>query len=168
MLMGQFITSHSLFWTNLEYRSRPQSTIWGPLTWKCLMPIRQFRTIFLLSAECKILFSVLAKRMSMYMIENGCVNTSIQNSGIPGFAGCLEHTGVLSHTRGITWSLYVLPEVLPHTRSPQGYDQKLPGWNQALFKNKGLYHKVASPRESCCHRMYNLPHPVHHGHEPHH
>ncbi len=58
--------------------------------------ISQFKTISLLSAECKIFFSVLEKRMSTYMIDNGYVNTSIQKGRIPGFVGCLEHTGVLN------------------------------------------------------------------------
>lgn len=30
------------------------------------------------------------------MIKNGYLNTSIQKGGIPGFTGCLEHTGDLS------------------------------------------------------------------------
>lgn len=78
-----------------------------PSSWQkaegCFVPkeeasesISQFRTISLLSAECRIFFSVLAKRMSTYMVENGYVNTSIQKGGISGFSGCLEHTGVLS------------------------------------------------------------------------
>ncbi|XP_034721949.1 uncharacterized protein LOC117940937, partial [Etheostoma cragini] len=69
----------------------------------CLVPkeensstIDQFRTISLLSVEGKIFFSVLAKRMTSYMTENGYINTVIQKGGIPGFSGCLEHTGVLS------------------------------------------------------------------------
>ena len=85
--------------------------IWGkgiiPSCWKkaegCFVPkeensstIDQFRTISLLSVEGKIFFSVLAKRMTLYMTENGYINTAIQKGGIPGFSGCLEHTGVLS------------------------------------------------------------------------
>ena len=58
--------------------------------------IDRFRTISLLSVEGKIFFSVLAKRMTSYMTENGYINTAIQKGGIPGFSGCLEHTGVLS------------------------------------------------------------------------
>ena len=30
------------------------------------------------------------------MTENGYIDTAIQKGGIPGFSGCLEHTGVLS------------------------------------------------------------------------
>ncbi|RXN28661.1 reverse transcriptase [Labeo rohita] len=78
-----------------------------PSCWKkaegCFVPkeensstIDQFRTISLLSVECKIFFSVLAKRMTSYMTENGYINTAIQKGGIPGFSGCLEHIGVLS------------------------------------------------------------------------
>ncbi|RXN07781.1 hypothetical protein ROHU_027499 [Labeo rohita] len=78
-----------------------------PSCWKkaegCFVPkeensstINQFRTISLLSVECKIFFSVLAKRMTSYMTENGYIDTAIQKGGIPGFSGCLEHTGVLS------------------------------------------------------------------------
>ncbi|XP_078587744.1 uncharacterized protein LOC144868686 [Branchiostoma floridae x Branchiostoma japonicum] len=78
-----------------------------PVSWKkaegCFVPkeensstINQFRTISLLSVECKIFFSVLAKRMVTYVTENNYINTSVQKGGIPGFSGCLEHTGVLS------------------------------------------------------------------------
>lgn len=58
--------------------------------------ISQFRTISLLSIECKIFFSVLSERMTTYMIKNGYLNTSIQEGGIPDFAECLEQTGVTS------------------------------------------------------------------------
>lgn len=57
--------------------------------------ISQFRTISLLIVEYKI-FSVLSERMTTYMIENGYLNTSIQEGGSSGFAGCLEQMGVLS------------------------------------------------------------------------
>ncbi|XP_030008310.1 uncharacterized protein LOC115431800 [Sphaeramia orbicularis] len=78
-----------------------------PSSWKkaegCFVPkdekssaIDQFRAISLLSVECKIFFSVLAKRMTSYMTENEYIDTTIQKGGVPGFSGCLEHTGVLS------------------------------------------------------------------------
>ncbi|KAI2646571.1 Protein FAM136A [Labeo rohita] len=47
----------------------------------------------LTSIEGKILFSVMAKRMTTYMVKNKYVDTSIQKGGIPGISGCLEHTG---------------------------------------------------------------------------
>ncbi|XP_057673103.1 uncharacterized protein LOC130904394 [Corythoichthys intestinalis] len=78
-----------------------------PASWKraegCFIPkemdssdISQFRTISLLSVECKIFFSVLAKRLTTYIVKNNYVDTSIQKGGIPGFSGCLEHIGVLN------------------------------------------------------------------------
>ena len=33
--------------------------------------------------------------MTAYMLENNYLNVSVQKGGIPGFAGCLEHTSVL-------------------------------------------------------------------------
>ncbi|KAI8501656.1 hypothetical protein Bbelb_209270 [Branchiostoma belcheri] len=85
--------------------------IWGkgviPTSWKraegCFIPkevdssaINQFRTISLLCVECKIYFSVLARRLVTYITENQYIDTSVQKGGIPGFSGCLEHTGVLT------------------------------------------------------------------------
>ncbi|VDI43606.1 Hypothetical predicted protein [Mytilus galloprovincialis] len=58
--------------------------------------ISQFRTISLLSVEGKIYFSVLANRMTKYMVENSYIDTSMQKGGIAGFSGCVEHTSVLS------------------------------------------------------------------------
>lgn len=56
----------------------------------------QFQTISLLSIEGKIFFSVLARRMTTYMVKIKYVDTSIQKGSIPGFSGCLEHTGAPS------------------------------------------------------------------------
>ncbi|XP_068595260.1 retrovirus-related Pol polyprotein from type-1 retrotransposable element R2 [Brachionichthys hirsutus] len=78
-----------------------------PPSWKraegCFVPkekdsseISQFRTISLLSVEGKIFFSVLARRITTFMVKNKYIDTSIQKGGIPGFSGCLEHTGILS------------------------------------------------------------------------
>ncbi|XP_053395805.1 uncharacterized protein LOC123525604 [Mercenaria mercenaria] len=59
--------------------------------------IKQFRTISLLSVEGKIFFSILAKRLTTYLLANNYVNTSVQMGGIPGFSGCVEHTSALLH-----------------------------------------------------------------------
>ena len=78
-----------------------------PTSWKradgCFVPkemdsseIGQFRTISLLSVECKIFFSVLAQRLTRYMVKNKYVDTSIQKGGIPGSPGCLEHISTIS------------------------------------------------------------------------
>ena len=58
--------------------------------------IKQFRTISLLSVEGKIFFSLMSKRMTAYILENNYLDVSVQMGGIPGFAGCLEHTSVLT------------------------------------------------------------------------
>ena len=56
----------------------------------------QFRTISLLNVEGKIFFSIFAKRLTRYAIENGYIDPSIQKGGIPGFSGCVEHTSAVS------------------------------------------------------------------------
>ena len=86
-------------------------TVWRkgtvPSCWQsaegCLAPkeknsktINQFRTISLLSVEGKIFFSILAKRLTTYMLENEYVDISVQKGGIPGFSGCVEHTSALT------------------------------------------------------------------------
>ena len=58
--------------------------------------VNQFRTISLLSVEGKIFFSLLAKRLTTYMLDNKYVDTSVQKGGIPGFSGCAEHTSALT------------------------------------------------------------------------
>ena len=78
-----------------------------PDCWKqaegCFVPkekdsktIKQFRTISLLNVEGKIFFSILANRMTSYMLSNQYINTSVQKGGIPGFSGCVEHTSALT------------------------------------------------------------------------
>ena len=58
--------------------------------------IEQFRSIFLLSTESKIFFSILSRRLSKYLLKNNYIDTLVQKGGIPGFPGCLEHTGVFT------------------------------------------------------------------------
>ncbi len=59
-------------------------------------PLRlvSFETIYLLSIEGKIFFSILAKGMTTYMVKSKYVDTSIQKGGIPGVSRFLEHAGV--------------------------------------------------------------------------
>jgi hypothetical protein len=86
-------------------------TLWKkgsiPENWKraegCFVPkekdaktVEQFRTISLLSVECKIFFSILARRLSLYLTSNQYIDTSAQKGAIPGFSGCIEHTSILS------------------------------------------------------------------------
>ncbi|KAL7876168.1 hypothetical protein AOLI_G00111310 [Acnodon oligacanthus] len=56
--------------------------------------IDQFRTISLLSVEGKIFFSIVARRLTDYLLRN--IDTSVQKGGIPKVPGCLEHTGVVT------------------------------------------------------------------------
>ena len=58
--------------------------------------IKQFRTISLLSVECKIFFAVLSKRLTNFMLDNQYLDTSVQKGGAPGVSGCVEHTSTLT------------------------------------------------------------------------
>ena len=58
--------------------------------------IDQFRVISLLSVESKIFFSIIARRLSSFLLSNKYIGTSVQKGGIPGVPGCLEHTGVVT------------------------------------------------------------------------
>ncbi|KAG1932793.1 hypothetical protein F2P79_020826 [Pimephales promelas] len=57
--------------------------------------ISQFRNIALLNVEGKIFFSVLARRMTNYLLKNGYVDTNCQKAGVPGFPGCVEHSTMI-------------------------------------------------------------------------
>lgn len=52
--------------------------------------ISQFRNTALLNVEGKIFFSVLARRMTNYLLKNGYVETNCQKAGVPGFPGYIE------------------------------------------------------------------------------
>ena len=57
--------------------------------------INQFRPISLLNVEGKIFFSVMATRLTSFLLANGYVDTSVQKGGVPGIAGCLEHGSMI-------------------------------------------------------------------------
>lgn len=57
--------------------------------------INQFRPISLLNVEGKIFFSVMASRLSNYLLQNGFLDTSIQKGGVAGIPGCLEHASMI-------------------------------------------------------------------------
>lgn len=57
--------------------------------------IGQFRNIALLNVEGKIFFSVLAKRMTNYLLHNNYIDTNCQKAGVPGFPGCVEHSTMI-------------------------------------------------------------------------
>ena len=53
--------------------------------------ITNFRSISLLNGEEKIFFGVLARCMTTFLMSNHYIGTSVQEAGIPGLPGCLEH-----------------------------------------------------------------------------
>lgn len=58
--------------------------------------INQFRIISLLNVEGKIFFSIVARRLTNFLLANNYIDTSVQKGGIAGVPGCLEHTGVVT------------------------------------------------------------------------
>ncbi|XP_061589349.1 uncharacterized protein LOC133454644 [Cololabis saira] len=58
--------------------------------------IEQFRIISLLSVEGKIFFSIVARRMTEFLLRNRYIDTSVQKGGVPKVPGCIEHTGVIT------------------------------------------------------------------------
>lgn len=81
------------------------STLWKkklePGLWTlaegCFMPkelnstrLNQFREISLLDVEGKIFWSIIAKRLTAYLLTNEFINPIVQKGGVPGYSGCLE------------------------------------------------------------------------------
>ncbi|RXN08794.1 reverse transcriptase [Labeo rohita] len=58
--------------------------------------IEQFRVIPLLSVEGKIFFSIVARRMTEFLLQNEYIDIAVQKGGIPKVPGCIEHTGVIT------------------------------------------------------------------------
>ncbi|XP_038147774.1 uncharacterized protein LOC119787807 [Cyprinodon tularosa] len=58
--------------------------------------IEQFRSISLLSVECKAFFKVISNRLMEFLLKNSYIDTSVQKGGVPGVPGCIEHTGVVT------------------------------------------------------------------------
>lgn len=46
--------------------------------------------------ESKIFFSILARRMTDFLLKNKYIDASVQKGSIPGVPGCLEHMGVIT------------------------------------------------------------------------
>ena len=57
--------------------------------------INQFRPISLLNVEGKIFFSVMAARLTTFLLKNGYLDMSVQKGGVPGVPGCLEHATMI-------------------------------------------------------------------------
>ena len=58
--------------------------------------VSKFRTINLCNVEGKLQLGLLAGKITQFTVGNGYIDTSIQKGGVPGIAGCLEHTAILS------------------------------------------------------------------------
>lgn len=58
--------------------------------------LNQFREISLLDVEGKIFWSIIAKRLTTYLLVNEFIDPSVQKGGVPGYSACLEHTAVIS------------------------------------------------------------------------
>lgn len=54
--------------------------------------IVQFRVISLLSVDGKIFFSIAARRMTEFLLQNDYIDTAVQKGGIPKVPSCMEHT----------------------------------------------------------------------------
>lgn len=52
--------------------------------------IQQFRNISLLSVEGKILFSIVARRMTEFVFGNVYIDSAVQKGGIPRVPGCIN------------------------------------------------------------------------------
>lgn len=48
-----------------------------------------------MNVEGKIFFSVIAKRMTKFLLQNNYIDTSCQKAGVPGFSGCTEHATLI-------------------------------------------------------------------------
>jgi hypothetical protein len=55
----------------------------------------QFRPISLLNIDGKVFMSVLARRLTAYVMNNRFIDISIQKAGVPGFPGCIEHAHMI-------------------------------------------------------------------------
>ena len=56
---------------------------------------RRTPSISLLNVEGKIFFILVV--WLDYLKENGLIDISVKNAGIPGFSGCLEHGSMIWH-----------------------------------------------------------------------
>ena len=57
--------------------------------------LTQFRPISLLNVEGKVFFTIMASRLTQYVMSNRYIDTTIQKGGVPGVPGCIEHTAMI-------------------------------------------------------------------------
>lgn len=75
-----------------KYCPRHADSVWIPK--ENASDIIQFRAISLLSVE--VFFRTLANHLTMYLLRNAFIDTTVQNGGVPGTPGCIEQTIVLT------------------------------------------------------------------------
>lgn len=84
------------------WKKKKEPRLWT-LAEGCFVPkelnsstLEQFREISLLDVEGKIFWSIVAKRLTSYLLSNEYIDASVQKGGVPGYSGCLEHTSAIS------------------------------------------------------------------------
>ena len=58
---------------------------------------KEFRSIALLNAEGRLMFTLMNWRLSEYMLKNKYIDTTVQKGFIEKMAGCIEHSETLHH-----------------------------------------------------------------------
>lgn len=83
-------------WTKLKIPSEWQRAVALPIPkQQDFKTLDQFQSIALLNLQGKIFFSVMARRMATYLMDNCYIDTSCQKAGVPSFPGCVEHTSMI-------------------------------------------------------------------------
>lgn len=82
------------------WKKKQKTWIWT-LAEGCFVPkelnsstLDQFWEISLLDVKGKIFWSIIANRLTSYLLTNEYVDTGVQKRVVPGYSGCLEHTSV--------------------------------------------------------------------------
>lgn len=57
--------------------------------------LNQFKTISLLNVEGKVVFSVMAQRLTSYLEKDSLMDMTVEEVGIPGFGRYIKHTGLI-------------------------------------------------------------------------
>lgn len=111
--------------------------------------IDQFRSIYLLSAERKLLFSIVTRHLTDYLLRNSYMDTSVQKGGIPKLPGCLEHNGVVTQlireAREIKVDLVVLWLDLTTHMGPYSQAGEEPGEGIRLQPERHSSHRCDQP-----------------------
>lgn len=71
--------------------------------------ISQFRIMSVISNEGIILFSIGAKSLADFLLENQCIDTSFQKYGLPG---CLDPTGVVTQQNRSDLTVLLLDQLV--------------------------------------------------------